>query len=181
MHMQANPEFQSLSAFKGEDPHCYAARIRPNHEKRVAERMFNRGIEHLLPLYISLRQWKDRKVCLSMPLFPGYLFVRLCLRERLGVLEVPGLAGLVGIGCQPIPLADAEIQVIQSCKKFEAIIAPHPYLSVGNRALVRNGPFQGLEGIVIGLKNHTRLVICLNLIHSSVTLELDQAELEPVR
>jgi transcription antitermination factor NusG len=181
MQIQPNPEFESCSAFNGDDPHWYAARIRANHEKRVAERMANRGIEHLLPLYTSLRQWKDRKVCLLMPLFPGYLFVRLCLRERLRVLEVPGLAGLVGIGCQPIPLADAEIQVIQRCINLESIIAPHPYLSVGNRALVRNGPFRGLEGIVIRLKNRTRLVISLSLIQSSVTLELDQAELEPVR
>jgi transcription antitermination factor NusG len=142
--------------------------------------MGHRKIEHLLPLYTSRRQWKDRKVSLSMPLFSGYLFVRLCVRERLRVLEVPGVAGLVGIGSQPVPLADEEIRAIQGCMNPGSSIVPHPYLRVGNRARVRSGPFQGIEGIVVRTNNETRLVISFSLIQSSVTLEIDQIELEPV-
>lgn len=180
MQLQSNPELARHGSFNREDPHWYAARIRPNHEKRVAERMVRRSIEHLLPLYTSLRQWKDRKVSLSMPLFPGYLFVRLCMRERPRVLEVPGVAGLVGIGSQPAPLADEEIRAIQDCLNLESRIAPHPYLTIGNRARVRTGPFQGIEGIIVRVNSQTRLVICFSLIQRSVTLEIDQIEVEPV-
>ena len=176
MQIQLNPELTPYSPFNREDPHWYAAQIRPNHEKRVAERMVQRDIEHLLPLYTSLRQWKDRKVSLSMPLFPGYLFVRLCLRERPQVLELPGVARLVGIGSQPAPLADEEIRAIQDCVSLESRIAPHPYLAVGNRARVRSGPFQGIEGIIVRSKSQTRLVISFSLIQRSVTLEIDQID-----
>jgi transcription antitermination factor NusG len=180
MQIQSNQEPTPCGSFSREDPHWYAARIRPNHEKRVAERMVQRRIEHLLPLYTSLRQWRDRKVSLSMPLFPGYLFVRLCIRERLRVLEVPGVAGLVGIGSQPAPLEDGDIRSIQDFVNFKSRIAPHPYLMIGNRARVRSGPFRGTEGIIVRIKSQTRLVISFNLIQRSVTLEIDAIELEPV-
>jgi transcription antitermination factor NusG len=180
MQIQLNSEVTSYRPPNREDLHWYAVRTRSNHEKRVAERLVHRNIDHLLPIYTSLRQWKDRKVSLSMPLFPGYLFARLCVRERLLVLEVPGVAGLVGIGSQPVPLADEEIRAIQGCMKPQSSIVPHPYLNVGKRARVRCGPFQGIEGIVVSTNNETRLVISFNLIQSSVTLEIDQIELEPV-
>ena len=82
----------------GEEDHWYAAYTRPNHEKKVAEQLDLRNIEQLLPLYSSMRQWKDRKVRLMRPLFPGYVFVRISLQKRLQVLEVPGIASLVGFG-----------------------------------------------------------------------------------
>src|SRR6267142_211538 len=99
MQIQLNPELTPYSPFNREDPHWYAAQIRPNHEKRVAERMVQRDIEHLLPLYTSLRQWKDRKVSLAMPLFPGYLFVRLCLGAPPGF----GASGSGAIGGNRFP------------------------------------------------------------------------------
>jgi transcription antitermination factor NusG len=90
------------------------------------------------------------------------------------------VAGLVGAGSQPVPLADEEIRAIQGCVNPKSSIVPHPYLSVGNRARVRSGPFQGIEGIVVRINSQTRLVISLSLIQSSVTLEIDRTELEPV-
>lgn len=180
MHLQLSPRFTPHTPVNSEDLHWYAARLRANHEKRVAERMSDRNIEHLLPLYSSRRQWKDRKVSLLMPLFPGYLFVRLCVRDRLRVLEVPGVAGLVGTRSQAVPLADDEIRAIQGCVNAASRIAPHPYLSVGNRVRVRSGPFCGIEGIIVRTNNKARLVISLSLIQSSASLEIDQFELEPV-
>ena len=180
MQIQLNPELTTYRQLNRDDLHWYAVRTRSNHEKRVAERMGHRNIEHLLPLYTSRRQWKDRKVSLSMPLFPGYLFARLRVRERLRVLEVPGVAGLVGIGSQPAPLSDDEIRAVQGCMNPKSGLVPHPYLRVGNRARVRSGPFQGIEGIVVRTDSETRLVISFSLIQSSVTLEIDQIELEPV-
>src|SRR5437016_7105380 len=79
----------------------YAAYTSANHEKRVSEQLGMREVEHFLPLYPSVRQWKDRRVKLDMPLFPGYVFVRMALRDRLQVLQVPGVARLVGFDGTP--------------------------------------------------------------------------------
>src|SRR5216684_3137145 len=82
----------------------YAAYTSSNHEKRVAEQLVGRAVEHFLPLYQSARRWRDRRVELQLPLFPGYIFVRLSLRDRLQVLQVPGVAKLVGFGGIPTAL-----------------------------------------------------------------------------
>jgi Transcription termination factor nusG len=60
------------------EPHWYAAYTCANHEKRVAAELGVREVEHFLPLYSSIRRWKDRRVTLNLPLFPGYVFVRAC-------------------------------------------------------------------------------------------------------
>ena len=89
-------------------PVWYAAYTSANHEKRVAEQLCARSVEHFVPLYESVRRWKDRKVRLQLPLFPGYVFVRLVWWDRLHVLQVPGVARLVGFNGRPCALPDSE-------------------------------------------------------------------------
>src|SRR5258708_21480154 len=79
----------------------YAAYICSKHEKRVAEQFSQKSLEHFLPQYESMRRWKDRRVKLRLPLFPGYVFVRLALRDRLRVLETPSVVRLAGFYCHP--------------------------------------------------------------------------------
>src|SRR5712671_5761651 len=90
------------------EQHWYAAYTCAQHEKRVAAELRMREVEHFLPLYSSVRRWKDRRVQLELPLFPGYVFVRLALLDRLCVLQVPGVARLVGFGCLPQALPDEQ-------------------------------------------------------------------------
>src|SRR5260370_2441771 len=88
------------------DPLWYAAYTVANHEKRVAEQLGVRSVEHFVPLYESVRRWKDRKVRVQLPLFPGYVFVRLALRDRLRVLQVPGVARLGAVQRLPCAVSD---------------------------------------------------------------------------
>src|SRR5438552_1239529 len=92
----------------------YAAYTRANHEKRVSEQLNVRRVEHFLPLYSSVRRWKDRKVRLELPLFPGYIFVHLPLRDRLQVLQVTGIACLVGFDRIPAALPADEIEALRA-------------------------------------------------------------------
>src|ERR1700687_1115579 len=73
----------------------YAAHTRANHEKRLAGQFAERSVEYFLPLYECVRRWKDRRVTLQLPLFPGYILVRIALREKMRVLQIPGVARLV--------------------------------------------------------------------------------------
>jgi transcription antitermination factor NusG len=92
----------------------YAAYTTANHEKRVAEQLAVRSVEHFLPQYASVRRWKDRRVRLELPLFPGYVFVRLALRDRLQVLKIPGVAKLVGFNGTPTALPEEEIATLRT-------------------------------------------------------------------
>jgi transcription antitermination factor NusG len=158
----------------------YAAQTCANHEKRVQEQLQLRTVESYLPVYASVRRWKDRSVRLALPLFPGYVFVRLALRDRLQVLQTPSVVRLVGFGGQPTPLANQEIDALRQGLANDLRIEPHTFLKVGQRARVIAGPLQGLEGILVRKKKLSRFVISLDLIRRSVAVEIDVTELEPV-
>lgn len=158
----------------------YAAYTSANHEKRVAEQLAVRDVEHFLPTYSSVRRWKDRRVTLDMPLFPGYVFVKMALRDRLKVQQVPGVARLVGFNGLPCALPESEIEGMRTCLARKAHLEPHPYVSVGRRVSVTAGPLQGLEGLVIRRKNRSRFVISVELIKRSVAVDLDEADLQTI-
>ena len=158
----------------------YAAQTCANHEKRVQEQLRQRAVEAYLPLYPAVRRWKDRRVRLELPLFPGYVFVRLALCDRLLVLQTPSVVRLVGFGGRPAALPDQEIAALRHGLAGEMQFLPHPYLKTGQRVRVKTGPFQGLEGILVRKKKISRFVISLDLIMRSVAVEIDVAELEPV-
>jgi transcription antitermination factor NusG len=159
----------------------YAAYTRANHEKRVSEQLGLRGVEHFLPLYTSMRRWKDRTMRLDMPLFPGYVFLRMPLRDRLQVLQVPGVARLVGFDRLPTALPADEIETLRASLVEGTRVQPHPYLAVGQRVNLRSGPLAGLTGILVRRKSGARFVVSVDLIQRSVSLEIDEAALATAR
>ena len=162
-------------------PRWYAVQTCANHEKRVLEQLGQRTVEAYLPLYESVRRWKDRRMRLELPLFPGYVFVHLALCDRLRVLQTPSVVRLVGFGGQPAALPNQEIEALRQGLTRDMRVEPHPYVKVGQRVRVKTGPLQGLQGILVRKKNVSRFVISLDLIMRSVAAEIDVAELEPVR
>jgi transcription antitermination factor NusG len=163
------------------EPRWYAAYTCANHEKRVAEQLGVRQMEHFLPLYASVRRWKDRRVTLELPLFPGYVFVRMPLRDRLQVQTVPGVARLVGFDGTPAALRDDEIEVLRASLGGAVRAEPHPYLTAGRRVRVKSGPLAGMEGVLLRRKGSFRLVISIELIQRSVAVDADAADVEPIR
>lgn len=151
-----------------------------NHEKRVAEQLRVRELECFLPTYESLRQWNDRRVWLQLPLFPGYVFVRMCSRDRLRVVQVPGIARLVGFNGTMARLPDEEIEALKNGLATGVRAEPHRFLTVGRRVRVSRGPLKGMKGILLSRKRHTRFIISIELIMRSVAVEIDETELEPV-
>jgi transcription antitermination factor NusG len=157
----------------------FAAYTSPRHEKHVSQQMRREGIQNFLPLYKSIRRWKDRRKVLELPIFPGYLFVRIALRERLNVLQLPGVVQLVSFQGQPAPLPDAEIEMLQHQLSQSLGLQPHPFLTVGRRVRVHSGPMAGVEGILVRKKDQFRIVVSIELIQRSVAMEIDQADVEP--
>src|SRR5713226_2318706 len=162
------------------EPRWYAAYTSANHEKRVAVQLEERAVEHFLPLYNSVRRWKDRRMKLQLPLFPGYVFVRLPLSDRLKVLQVPGVARLISFNGQPAALPDKEIEALRNGLAAQLRAEPHPYLTVGRRVRVKSGPLEGVEGILIRKKKACRVVLSLDVIMRSASVEVDASDLERI-
>src|SRR5579862_7563345 len=106
----ASTHLEATIPIEPEGANWYALYTAPRHEKSVADQMNRRGILCFLPLYRSVRRWKDRRKELAMVLFPGYVFVRLELQNRLRVLQLPGAVRLVAFNGQPAPLPEEEIE-----------------------------------------------------------------------
>src|SRR5690348_7770642 len=116
--VKAEPEAMAFgrhsAAMRDLAPHWFVAQTCAHHERRVSGQLGQRAIENFLPLYERMSQWKDRRVRLEVPLFAGYVFVRLRIGERMRVLEVPGVTRLVGFGGLPAALPDDEIDSIRN-------------------------------------------------------------------
>ena len=158
----------------------YAVYTRAQHEKRVAELLAQRAVEHFLPVYETVHRWKDRKMRLQLPLFPGYLFVRIALNDRLGVLQVPSIVRLVGFNCGPKALADEEVEGLRRALAEGVRAEPHPYLKVGRRVRITAGPLEGREGILKRWKGDLRVVLSTDLIQRSILVDIDAGCVVPV-
>jgi len=164
-----------------EDRNWYAVYTSPCHEKQVASHLVVREIEHFLPVYRVNRRWKDgRIVAREMPLFPSYLFVHAGRPDRTNVLSTAGVLSIVGTSQGATPLPAAEIEVLRNGLHL-CNATPYPFLNVGERARIRNGALAGMEGIVLRHKNSTRIVLTVDVIMKSVAVEIDVADLEPLR
>jgi len=161
------------------EPRWYAAYTCANHEKHVAAELDARTVEHFLPVYSSIRRWKDRRVRLNLPLFPGYVFVRVALCNRLRVLQIPSVVQLVGFNGKSAALPDEEMEILRSCLSQGLRAKPHPFLTVGRQVRITGGPFAGLEGVLKRKKSSLRVVVSLGLIQRSVAVDVDVADVAP--
>ena len=159
----------------------YAVYTAPRHEKRVSQYLTQRAIEHYLPIYHVRRKWRNGlTVTLDLPLFPGYIFVRIDRNKRVRVLEAPGVLSFVGgTGGKPASLPETEIDALRSGLPLRHA-EPHPLLTVGQRARIRSGALAGMEGVVVRKKNSLRVVLTMDMIMQSVSVEVDGSELEIV-
>lgn len=149
------------------------------HEKRVAQHLTEREIEHFLPLYRTQHKWRDgSRVTLDLPLFPGYVFVRIPRRDRVRVLSVPGALTVVGgTGGEPAAVPDAAIDSLRM-GLARNVVEPHPLLTVGQRVRIRAGAFAGMAGVVMRRKSGLRVILTFEEILQSVAVEVDEADLE---
>jgi transcription antitermination factor NusG len=143
-----------------------------HHENRVACHLQERKVEHFLPTYEKVRQWRDRQVRLRQPLFPGYLFVRISGLQKKDVLGAPGVVSLVGPPGKPVEIEPEEIWMLQTAVKNSAL-KPIGYLKIGERIRIQAGPLRGLCGVLYRESNKSRVVISIDAIQRSFLVEVD--------
>jgi transcription antitermination factor NusG len=160
-------------------PRWFALYTTPRHEKRIAAQLQCNQVETFLPVYRTVHVWKNRqRASLELPLFPSYVFVCMPLdQNRASVLSIPGVQSFVGSRGKPWPLPDFEIEKLRT-GLGQLNAEPHPYLAVGDRARIRSGPLSGMEGVLVQMKNGARVVLTIEAIMRSVSVEVGMANLE---
>jgi transcription antitermination factor NusG len=170
---------QSIDVGMHEASDWWALYTRHQHEKTVAEMLSAKGFEVFLPLYESIRRWKDRSKMLTLPLFPCYVFVRGGLNRRLQVVTTPGVHMILFRGERVAVIPEAEIQAIRKAVEGPFRVEPHPFLKCGERVRVTRGSLEGVEGILVRKKNLYRLVLSVDMMAQSVAVEIDATDVEP--
>ena len=162
------------------NPRWYAVQVRSRHEDVVARHLRVRGLEAFLPLYRERHRWSDRFEEVDLPLFPGYVFCQFNPLNRLPVLTVPGVVQIVGAGKNLVPIEDSEIAAIQAAVKSGLSTKPSPFIQIGQRVRIDNGPLCGIEGILLGFRGHRRLVLSITLLQRSVAVEINGEWIRPL-
>jgi transcription termination/antitermination protein NusG len=160
----------------------YAVRTRPRFEKKVVGELSCKEIETFLPLSSSKRQWSDRQTLVNVPVFSGYVFVRIpaSLAYRVAVLRTRGVLNFVGPRGLGSPIADEEIESIRSIVDRNFIFEPYPYLHTGDKVCIRGGPLDGVTGVLESINGDKSLVISVNLIQRSIAMRVEGFHVEPV-
>ncbi len=170
-------------------PRCewFALYTRARHEKRVNERLRDLDVDAFLPLVPRLRQWHDRRKLVEFPLFPGYVFVRTSRVDMPAILGTPGVATVVSFNGRPVSIPEEEMSNV---RRFAEVLArsggqwpePSPLIETGGRVLVKGGPFQGVEGVVLEDRGGNRALVQVGLeaIGQGIKLEVEAAYLRPI-
>jgi transcription antitermination factor NusG len=164
----------------GQHSSCwYALRVEPNHEKVAGEALKCRGYEIYVPVYRSRRRWSDRIKEIDKPLFPGYIFCRFARLHRAPVLATPGVRGVISFNGRPEPVSESEIATIQRVVRSGLNLEPWPYLNIGDRVRLTDGPLAGIEGILLKIREDQRLIISATLLQRSLAVEIDGRWVRP--
>ena len=153
----------------------YALTVKHHHEKAIAAALRGKGFTEFLPLYEHRYRSAGRLRTTYLPLFPTYLFCRLDPRERLPVLTIPGVWGIVGQGNTPDPVNDDEVEAIQAITQCGRRFGPwEEQIQPGDTAVIEHGPLKGVRGVVVSADDSCRLVVSVTLLQRSVSVEIDK-------
>ncbi len=161
----------------------FALYVQVNHEKEVAKRLQEKSIHALLPLMETWSRRKDRRKRIQVPLFPGYVFLNTILDNYTShrVLRVPGTVAVLSNSEGPLPIPDSQVRNLETLLRSPETLSPHAYLKEGHWVRVARGPLEGCRGILLRQNSRKgRLVVSLDLIEKSVSVEMDVEDVEPL-
>ena len=158
----------------------YAIYTRPRHEKKVNDALIEKGIETFLPLIKKISQWKDRKKKIDAPLFNGYLFVHIDYKDRFSVLQTKGVVKIVNFSGEPVVVPEWQIESLKRMLTKPEKIQLETYMKVGDPVVVDFGPFKGMKGVIKTIKGQQRLIITIDGIMQTVSVEISADEVKKI-
>jgi len=160
----------------------YAVQTRARHEKVVANRLSEKGVTTFYPTVTEVHRWSDRKKTVEVPLFSCYLFVKLAPsnEDRQKVLRLDSVLGFVGNPGWGTPIPSEQIDTVRILVSEQLHYGCHPFLKVGQRVRIRNGALEGMEGILLSRKGERKLIISVDAMQRSLSVQIDGYDIEPV-
>ena len=166
-----------------QSPGCVwtVAHVRTRCEKMVASFAARRGIMHYLPLRRRVKRYQRRNVETWLPMFNGYLFVRLGAEDPERLAQCHRIIRFFQMTPELEARLLADLQSVQALERAaltSLMVEVNPELAPGRSVLISSGPFRGIRGIVVRRKDATRVTVNVEMLGQSVSAELDVGELE---
>jgi len=154
----------------------FAIQVMPRSEQKVVQHLEYKGYETLLPTYKCKRKWADRTKFIELPLFPDYIFFRALTTNSGMVLTIPGTVRLVGMGGRPSVIPAEEIESLRKINTSGVPAAPSRYVSIGQKVCISAGPLAGIVGLLSEVKNSRRLIVTVEMIMRSISVDVGVSE-----
>jgi transcription antitermination factor NusG len=162
--------------------HWYAVHTRARHEKMVAERLREQGVNTYLPLVKETHRWSDRKKVVELPLFSCYVFAKLTPtnQDRLRVSRTDGVLQILGTRGEGIAIPDEQIESVRTLVNEQLAWSAYPFLKIGQRVRIRGGAMNGVEGILVARNGDRTLVVSVDVIQRSLAVSIEGYHVEPL-
>ncbi|MGH1366162.1 MAG: UpxY family transcription antiterminator [Calditrichia bacterium] len=156
----------------------YALYTRPRHEKSVHSALLEKGIDAFLPMTTEMRQWKDRKKQVEIPLFSGYVLVNIELKNRIYALETDGVVRLIGFGGKPAEIPHWQIEQLRRLVENKTELTPEDWLRQGDSVIITSGPLEGIRGYLQERRSGNIVVVLLEGIRQAASFVVNSDQLE---
>ena len=179
---QSWPDQIAVPSLNADSASWYAVQTQARHERVIARRLGDYGVETFLPMVTETHRWSDRKKTVELPLFGCYLFVKIIPtnEDRLRVLRIDGVHNLVGVRGQGTPIPEEQIYAVRKLIEEQLTWSNHPFLKIGQRVRICSGALDGVEGILVSRNGDETLVISVDAIQRSLAVRVAGYNVQPV-
>ena len=146
----------------------YVVYTRSKAEKKVYADLTSQNIESFLPVQKRLRQWKDRKKWVEMPLMPGYCFVHISRHDYDRVLQTNNVVSYIIFEQKAAVIPEEQINAIKLMLEqsdFEVEVT-HETFCQGKKVEIINGPLMGVTGELMEEHGKKRFVMRIDAINT---------------
>jgi transcription antitermination factor NusG len=181
--MDKSPRIMSqltVSIVHSAEREWYALRVRARSERAVAGILAEKAFETYVPCWEERRTYSDRKILAAVPAFPGYVFSRFDYVSRFRVLNTPGVLAVLSVSGTPRPIEEEVIFALQKAFSESKRVSPAAYIPNGEWVRIIGGPMTGAQGLLIRAKGQHRLVVSIELLQRSVSVEVDAESVVPI-
>ncbi|MES2567349.1 MAG: UpxY family transcription antiterminator [Bacteroidota bacterium] len=159
--------------------HWFAVYVNVKHEKKVVQKLLEKGIEAYSPVVKKLQQWSDRKKWVEFPMISGYVFVKIEVKDKEKVLNCPGVFAFIKFNGMEAIIKDSEIAVLKSIELSGYDVTQSVEdLSLLDEVEIIQGYLKGHRGTIVQLGNLQYVQIQLESLHQNIKVKLPSQSLK---
>ena len=160
------------------DEKWFVIHIKPRWEKKFADYCYKREFNYYLPLQKSIKNYDNREVIFTKPLFPGYIFLKCIENDKSLLLRSGSIVRFLKVPDERELLKD--LNNIYNTLSLDIPVEPHAYVKEGYTVKIIKGPYNGIEGIVLDTADPSEVIVGIHLIQQAICIQVDPSEMELV-